>query len=76
MTLGLGFKSRIRDHANYTKCCYSTCLISFSEHVEVIMGWLEEGTGRPEAASENKNEWNVCHLESSDVPVGESGSLH
>lgn len=76
MTAGLGFKSGIWDPGDYTKCCYSTCLISFSKHVEVIMEWLEGGTGRPEAALGNKSKWNMCHLESWAVPMGESRFLY
>lgn len=76
MTVGLFFKSRIWDPADYTKCCYSTHLISFFEHVEVIMGWLEEGTGRPEATLENKSKWNMCHLEICAVPTGDSRFLY
>lgn len=68
MTVSLGFKSRNQDPGDHTKRCYSTCLISFSKHMEVIIGWLEEGTRRPEAVLENKSRWNVCHLESCAVP--------
>lgn len=39
------------------------------------MEWLEEGTGRPEAALENKSKWTMCHLESCAVPMGESRFL-
>lgn len=67
-TVSLGFKSRNQDPGDHTKHCYSTCLISFSEHVEVIIGWMEKGTRRPEAVLENKSKWYMCHLESCTVP--------
>lgn len=41
----------------------------------VIIGWLEEGTGRPEVALENLKKRSVCHLEISIVPLGEWISL-
>lgn len=49
------------------------CLISFLEHVKIIIGWLEEDTGRLEAALENKSKWNVATWKAALCPWVRAG---